>query len=100
MLEQWEKEKAEREQEHKKELSEMRQKVATLLAQQEEERSRFENAKQEVMIVKGERTGVIFCKAGAVGDGRIWGCVEHALRVFCTELGEVKAERGCLWHQE
>lgn len=43
---------------------------------------------------------MIFCKAGAVGDGRIWGCVEHALRVFCIELGEVKAEQGCLWHQE
>ncbi|XP_036251746.1 centrosome-associated protein CEP250-like [Molothrus ater] len=45
-LEQWEKEKAERGQEHKKVLFEMRQKVATLLAQQEELK-RFENAKQE-----------------------------------------------------
>ncbi|XP_059718973.1 centrosome-associated protein CEP250-like [Haemorhous mexicanus] len=52
-LEQWEKEKAEREQEHKKVLFEMGQKVATLLAQQEELR-RFESAQQEVMIVRGE----------------------------------------------
>lgn len=52
-LEQWEKEKAEREQEHQKVLLEMRQKVATLLAQQEELK-RFENAKREVMIVRGE----------------------------------------------
>ncbi|XP_053814669.1 centrosome-associated protein CEP250 [Vidua chalybeata] len=50
MLEQWEKEKAEREQEHKKVLFEMRQEVATLLAQQEEERTRFENAKREVLL--------------------------------------------------
>ncbi|XP_077643167.1 centrosome-associated protein CEP250 isoform X6 [Lonchura striata] len=50
MLEQWEKEKAEREQEHKKVLFEMRQKVATLLAQQEEERTRFEDAKREVLL--------------------------------------------------
>ncbi|XP_068064386.1 nesprin-1-like [Anomalospiza imberbis] len=50
-LEQWEKEKAEREQEHKKVLFEMRQKDATLLAQQEELR-RFENAKREVFTAK------------------------------------------------
>nr|XP_054500724.1 centrosome-associated protein CEP250-like [Agelaius phoeniceus] len=50
-LEQWEKEKAEREQEHKKVLFEMRQKVATLLAQQEELK-RFENAKQEMFMAK------------------------------------------------
>nr|XP_054500725.1 centrosome-associated protein CEP250-like [Agelaius phoeniceus] len=50
-LEQWEKEKAEREQEHKKVLFEMRQKVATLLAQQEE-LTRFENAKQEMFMAK------------------------------------------------
>ncbi|XP_053849124.1 centrosome-associated protein CEP250 [Vidua macroura] len=49
-LEQWEKEKAEREQEHKKVVFEMRQEVATLLAQQEEERTRFENAKREVLL--------------------------------------------------
>lgn len=53
MLEQWEEERAEREQEHQKVLFEMRQKVATLLAQQEEPR-RFENGKREVMIVRGE----------------------------------------------
>lgn len=52
-LEQWEKEKAERKREHKEVLLEMRQKVATLLAQQEE-LMRFENAKREVMIVRGE----------------------------------------------
>ncbi|XP_056363140.1 centrosome-associated protein CEP250-like [Oenanthe melanoleuca] len=49
-LEQWEKEKAEREQEHQKVLSEMRQKVATLQAQKEEEQTRFENAKREVLL--------------------------------------------------
>ncbi|XP_053788681.1 centrosome-associated protein CEP250-like isoform X1 [Vidua chalybeata] len=48
-LEQWEKEKAEREQEHRKVQFEMRQKVATLLAQQEE-LMRFENAKREVLL--------------------------------------------------
>ncbi|XP_056355150.1 trichohyalin-like [Oenanthe melanoleuca] len=50
MLQQWEKEKAEREQEHKKVLFEMRQKVATLQTQQEAEQTRFENAKQEVLL--------------------------------------------------
>ncbi|KAI1233264.1 hypothetical protein IHE44_0004431, partial [Lamprotornis superbus] len=49
-LEQWEKQKAEREREHQKVLFEMRQKVATLQAQQEEECTRFENAKQEVLL--------------------------------------------------
>ncbi|XP_072775652.1 uncharacterized protein [Taeniopygia guttata] len=49
-LEQWEKEKAEREQEHKKVLFEMRQKVATLLAQQEEEQTRFEDAKRQMYL--------------------------------------------------
>lgn len=53
-LQQWGKEKAEREQEHEKVLFEMRQKVATLQAQREEERTRFENAKRQVMIVQGE----------------------------------------------
>ena len=46
------------------------------------------------------RIGVIFCKAGAVGDGRLWGCVEHALHVFYIEFGEVKGEQGYLWAQE
>ncbi|KAM9650025.1 uncharacterized protein ACIBXB_012002 [Morphnus guianensis] len=47
MLEQWEKEKAETEREHEKKLCDMKQKVATMQAQQEEERTRVENAKQE-----------------------------------------------------
>ncbi|KAM9650016.1 uncharacterized protein ACIBXB_011992 [Morphnus guianensis] len=47
MLEQWEKEKAETEREHEKKLCDMKQKVATMQAQQEEERTRAENAKQE-----------------------------------------------------
>ncbi|XP_048178163.1 centrosome-associated protein CEP250-like [Corvus hawaiiensis] len=51
-LQQWGKEKAEREQEHEKVLFEMRQKVATLQAQREEERTRFENAKREVLLEK------------------------------------------------
>lgn len=53
-LQQWGKEKAEREQEHEKVLVEMRQKVATLQAQRQEEQTRFENAKQEVTVVQGE----------------------------------------------
>ncbi|KAK4812731.1 hypothetical protein QYF61_018280 [Mycteria americana] len=52
MLEQWEKEKAETEGEHEKQLFDMKQKVATMQAQQEEERSRVENAKQEVLLEK------------------------------------------------
>ncbi|XP_062361087.1 centrosome-associated protein CEP250 [Cinclus cinclus] len=53
-LQQWQKEKAEREQQQQKVLLEMRQKVDTLQTQQEAEQTRFENAKREVMIVKGE----------------------------------------------
>lgn len=53
MLEQWRKEKAETEGEHEKQLLAMKQKVATMQAQQEEERDRVENAKQEVKPVKG-----------------------------------------------
>ncbi|XP_066189843.1 centrosome-associated protein CEP250-like [Sylvia atricapilla] len=49
-LEQWEKEKAEREQKHKKVLFEMRQRIATLQAQEEEEQTRFEKAKREVLL--------------------------------------------------
>ncbi|XP_066186562.1 centrosome-associated protein CEP250 isoform X2 [Sylvia atricapilla] len=49
-LEQWEKEKAEREKEHKKVLFEMRQRIATLQAQQEEEQTRFENSKREILL--------------------------------------------------
>lgn len=51
-LQQWDKEKAEREQEHEKVLFEMRQKVATLQAQRQEEQTRFENAKREVLLEK------------------------------------------------
>ncbi|XP_069655707.1 centrosome-associated protein CEP250-like [Haliaeetus albicilla] len=47
MLEQWEKEKAETEREHEKKLFDMKQKVAAMQAQQEEERTRVESAKQE-----------------------------------------------------
>ncbi|XP_075022355.1 centrosome-associated protein CEP250-like isoform X3 [Calonectris borealis] len=52
MLEQWEKEKAETEGEHEKKLLDMKQKVATMQAQQEEERTRVENAKHEVLLEK------------------------------------------------
>ncbi|XP_076208166.1 uncharacterized protein LOC143167043 isoform X4 [Aptenodytes patagonicus] len=52
MLEQWEKEKAETGREHEKKLFDMKQKVATVHAQQEEERTRVENAKQEVLLEK------------------------------------------------
>ncbi|XP_050763490.1 centrosome-associated protein CEP250-like isoform X2 [Gymnogyps californianus] len=48
MLQQWEKEKAETEREHEKKLFDMKQEIATMQAQQEEERTRVENAKQEV----------------------------------------------------
>ena len=54
MLEQWEKEKAETEREHEKKLFDVKQEVATVQAQQEEERTRVENAKQEVKTVKAE----------------------------------------------
>ncbi|CAM9144037.1 unnamed protein product, partial [Bubo scandiacus] len=54
ILEKWEKEKVETEGEHKKKLFDMKQKVATMQAQQEEEQPRAENAKQEVKTVKGE----------------------------------------------
>ena len=37
---------------------------------------------------------MIFCKAGAVGNSRIWGCVKKALRVFHLEFGVVKSEQG------
>ncbi|KAM6288867.1 uncharacterized protein AAHN32_013729 [Aegotheles albertisi] len=52
MLEQWRKEKAETEGEHEKQLLAMKQKVATMQAQQEEEGDRVENAKQEVLREK------------------------------------------------
>ncbi|XP_058706326.1 centrosome-associated protein CEP250-like [Poecile atricapillus] len=48
MLEQWQEEKAKREQEHEEVLLEMRQKVATLQAQQQEQQIRFEKAKRQV----------------------------------------------------
>ncbi|XP_075269570.1 uncharacterized protein LOC142360521 [Opisthocomus hoazin] len=52
LLEQWEKEKAETEREHEKQLFEMKQEVAAVRAQQEEEKTRVENAKQEVLLEK------------------------------------------------
>ncbi|KAM6378665.1 centrosome-associated protein CEP250-like [Pluvialis apricaria] len=54
MLEQWQKEKAETEGEHAKTLFDVKQKVATMAAQLEEERTRVEHAKHEVKSVKGE----------------------------------------------
>lgn len=48
MLELWEKEKAEAEGQHEKKLFDMKEKVATMQAQQEEERTRVESANQEV----------------------------------------------------
>lgn len=60
MLEHWEKEKAETEGEHEKKLFDMKQKVATMQAQQEEERTRVENAKQEVKSVKAEFVFLLF----------------------------------------
>ncbi|NXT81098.1 CP250 protein, partial [Zapornia atra] len=50
ILEQWEKEKAETEREHEMQLFDMKQEVATMQAQQEEERIRVENAKQEALL--------------------------------------------------
>ncbi|KFP28124.1 Centrosome-associated protein CEP250, partial [Colius striatus] len=52
VLEQWEKEKAETAGEHEKKLCDMKQKVAAMQAQQEEERTRVENDKQEVLLEK------------------------------------------------
>lgn len=60
MLEKWEKEKAETEGEHEKKLFDMKQKVATMQAQQEEERTRVENAKQEVKSVNIEFVFLLF----------------------------------------
>ena len=54
MLEQWEEEKAERKREHQKLLLEIKREIATLQAQKEEDQTRFEKAKREVMFVKGE----------------------------------------------
>ncbi|XP_069711072.1 caldesmon-like [Phaenicophaeus curvirostris] len=48
MLEKWENEKAEREEEHEKKLLDMKQKVAATQAELEEERARAENAKEDV----------------------------------------------------
>ncbi|KAM6404492.1 uncharacterized protein O9250_009183 [Rhynochetos jubatus] len=52
VLEQWEEEKAEADREHEKKLFDMKQQVAALQAQQEEERTRVENAKQELLLEK------------------------------------------------
>ncbi|NXX74697.1 CP250 protein, partial [Urocolius indicus] len=52
VLEQWEKEKAETAGQHEKKLCDMKQKVAAMQAQQEEERTRVENDKQEVLLEK------------------------------------------------
>ncbi|XP_074742528.1 centrosome-associated protein CEP250-like [Strix uralensis] len=52
ILEQQEKEKVETEGEHEKKLFDMKQKVATTRAQQEEERTRVKNAKPEVLREK------------------------------------------------
>lgn len=60
MLEKWEKEKVETEGEHEKKLFDMKQKVATMQAQQEEERTRVENAKQEVKSVNAEFVFLLF----------------------------------------
>lgn len=82
MLEQWEKEKAETEREHEKKLFDMKQKVATMQAQQEEERTRVENAKQEVKAVKGEFVWVFLlfwapywqCFSGHCGNATHFSC--------------------------
>ncbi|KAM6194841.1 uncharacterized protein WM294_010576 [Sarcoramphus papa] len=63
MLEQWEKEKAETEREHEKKLFDMKQEIATMQAQQEEERTRVENAKQEVKTVKAESDALATMRA-------------------------------------
>ncbi|POI34336.1 hypothetical protein CIB84_001913 [Bambusicola thoracicus] len=52
MLELWEKEKAEAEEQHEKKLFHMKEKVATMQAQQEEERTRVESANQEILTEK------------------------------------------------
>ncbi|NXD15910.1 CP250 protein, partial [Nothocercus nigrocapillus] len=52
MLERWDKEKAEAEGKHEKQLMDMRQKVAAMQVQQDEERNRAETAKKEVLLEK------------------------------------------------
>ncbi|XP_074789436.1 centrosome-associated protein CEP250-like [Athene noctua] len=52
IVEKWGKEKAETAGEHEKKLCDMKQKVAATRAQQEEEQTRVENAKQEVLPEK------------------------------------------------
>ncbi|XP_054029312.1 centrosome-associated protein CEP250 [Dryobates pubescens] len=60
MLEQWEREKAEAEGEHERKLLDMKQKVAAMQAQREEEQTRAENAKQEVLLEKeSEKNAVL-----------------------------------------
>ncbi|KFO07136.1 Centrosome-associated protein CEP250, partial [Balearica regulorum gibbericeps] len=83
MLEQWKKEKAETEGEHEKKLFDMKQKVATMHAQQEEERIRVENAKQEVLLEKeSEKDALLETLLQTQGE----------LREACQQLEQLRQE--------
>ena len=71
MLEQWEKEKAETEREHEKKLFDVKQEFATVQAQQEEERTRVENAKQEVKTVKAEFVWCFYSSGLLIGSASL-----------------------------
>ncbi|NXO52537.1 CP250 protein, partial [Aramus guarauna] len=83
VLEQWKKEKAETEGEHEKKLFDMKQKVATMQAQQEEERIRVENAKQEVLLEKeSEKDALLETLLQTRGE----------LREACQQLEQLRQE--------
>ncbi|NXR02763.1 CP250 protein, partial [Sagittarius serpentarius] len=83
MLVQWEKEKAETEGEHEKKLFDMKQKVATMQAQQEEERARVEKAKQEVLLEKeSEKDALLERLLQTQGE----------LREACQQLQQLRRE--------
>ncbi|XP_068275661.1 centrosome-associated protein CEP250 isoform X2 [Nyctibius grandis] len=83
MLEQWEKEKAETEREHEKKLFDMEQRVATMQAQQEEERTRVEDAKQEVLLEKE-------CEKNALLETLLQ--TQGELREACQQLEQLRRE--------
>ncbi|KAM6298838.1 uncharacterized protein AAHN32_008310 [Aegotheles albertisi] len=83
MLEQWRKEKAETEGEHEKQLLAMKQKVAAMQAQQEEEGDRVENAKQEVLREKEhEKNGLLETLLQ----------IQEELREACQQLEQLRQE--------
>ncbi|XP_052648097.1 centrosome-associated protein CEP250-like isoform X2 [Harpia harpyja] len=90
MLEQWEKEKAETEREHEKKLFDMKQKVATMQAQQEEEWTRVENAKQE------ERDRLQAVKEKLVGEIKL---LQESVTASETQANAATDRNRCLEQQ-